>query len=183
MSAKGASARPGGRHRAEDHRYGTQGALKPVEVMMPDGQVMAVLWPASETPPDGTGGHTFTREKVGTRYIFTLVRTLVDPADRRDIETAGVKVSQNSPGRFEVPNWDQASRKKVHDALLVLGETVPDTRRIFGTKDQVEPVRHLIGTAWGWGGNPEKDAFYLNLTPGENDGTTIHKLKRHRRAR
>jgi hypothetical protein len=125
----------------------------------------------------GTGSHTFTR----ARYILMLVRTLVDPADRQDIETVhalqdAVKVSQNSPGRFEVPNWDQASRKKVHDALLVLGETVPDTRRMFGTKDQVEPVRHLIGTALGWGGNPEKDAFYLNLTPGKNDGTTIHKL-------
>jgi hypothetical protein len=28
----------------------------------------------------------------------------------------------------------------------------------------------------GWGGLPEKDAFYLFLTPGKNDGTTIHRL-------
>ena len=129
----------------------------------------------------GTGGHTFTREKVGTRYIWTLVRTLVDPADRQDVETAhalqdAIKVSQKNPGRFEVPNWDQASRKKVHDALLVLGETVPDTRRMFGTKDQVDPVRHLIGTAFGWGGLPENEAFYLIVTPGKNDGTMIHRL-------
>jgi hypothetical protein len=64
----------------------------------------------------------------------------------------------------------------IHDALLVLGDTVPDTRRMYGTKDQVDPVRHLIGTAFGWGGLPEKDAFYLNLTPGKNDGATIHRL-------
>ncbi|WP_163628579.1 DUF1214 domain-containing protein, partial [Morganella morganii] len=38
------------------------------------------------------------------------------------------------------------------------------------------PVRHLIGTAAGWGGNPDKDASYLSVTPAKNDGTTVHKL-------
>jgi hypothetical protein len=69
-----------------------------------------------------------------------------------------IKVSQQSPGSFEVPNWDRASQKKVRDALLVLGATLPDTKRMFGTKDQVDPVRRLIGAASVWGGNPEKDA-------------------------
>src|SRR5262249_8445269 len=50
------------------------------------------------------------------------------------------------------------------------------SRRMFGTRDQVDPVRHLIGTAIGWGGNPEKDAIYLNVTPTKNDGTTVHPL-------
>ena len=27
---------------------------------------------------------------------------------------------------------------------------------MFGTKDEVDPVRHLIGTANGWGGNPRE---------------------------
>ena len=76
-----------------------------------------------------------------------------------------IKVSQKSPGRFEVPNWDQASQKKVRDALLVLGATMPDFKRAFGTKAEVDPVRHLIGTAAGWGGNPDRDATYLNITP------------------
>jgi hypothetical protein len=130
----------------------------------------------------GAGSCTFSREKAYTRYILVLVRTLVDPTNPKDIEQVhalqdAIKVSQNNPGRFEVPNWDQSSRKKVHDALLVLGQTLPDTsRRMFGTKDQVDPVRHLIGTAVGWGGIPEKDAFYLGSTPGKNDGTTNHRL-------
>jgi hypothetical protein len=130
----------------------------------------------------GAGSYTFSREKAYTRYILVLVRTLVDPTNPKDIEQVhalqdAIKVSQNNPGRFEVPNWDQASRKKVHDALLVLGETLRDTsRRMFGTKDQVDPVRHLIGTAAGWGGLPEKEAFYLGSTPGKNDGTIIHRL-------
>jgi hypothetical protein len=47
---------------------------------------------------------------------------------------------------------------------------------MFGTKDQVDPIRHLIGSSSLWGGNPEKDAVYLNFTPAKNDGKTVHKL-------
>ena len=84
--------------------------------------------------------------------------------------------SQKSAGKFEIPNWDPASQKKVRDALLVLGSTIPDFKKAFGTKAEVDPVRHLIGTAAGWGGNPDKDATYLNITPAKNDGTTVYKL-------
>src|SRR5215813_2665695 len=96
----------------------------------------------------GAGSYTFSGEKVYTRYIFVLVRTLVDPIDAKDLIEVhalqdAIKVSQKSPGRFEVPQWDQVTRKKVHDALLVLGDTLPDARRMYGTKDQVDPVRHL----------------------------------------
>ena len=42
--------------------------------------------------------------------------------------------ARRAPGKFEVPNWDQASQKKVRDALLVLGATLPDSKRMFGTK-------------------------------------------------
>ena len=87
-----------------------------------------------------------------------------------------IKVAQKSAGKFEVPSWDQASQKKVRDALLVLGSTMPDFKKAFGTKAQVDPVRHLVGTALGWGGNPDKDATYLNITPSRNDGTTVYKL-------
>jgi hypothetical protein len=64
----------------------------------------------------------------------------------------------------------------VREALLMLAATLPDTNRMFGPKDQVDPVRHLIGTATGWGGNPEKDAMYLTVVPSKNDGTTVYKL-------
>jgi len=64
----------------------------------------------------------------------------------------------------------------VRDALLVLATTIPDFKRAFGTKAQVDPIMHLIGTAAGWGGNPDKDAIYLNVTPPKNDGTTIYRL-------
>ena len=119
----------------------------------------------------GAGSHTLTRDKIGTRYALAAIRILVDPNDPKDVEQVhalqdAVKVEQpGGPGKFEVPNWDQASRKKVRDALVVLGETLPDWRRAAGRKDEVDPIRHLIVTATGWGLNPDKDAIYLNVTP------------------
>ena len=53
---------------------------------------------------------------------------------------------------------------------------MPDFRRAFATKDQVDPIRHLIATALGWGGNPDKDAVYLNVTVPNNDGKTAYSL-------
>jgi hypothetical protein len=34
----------------------------------------------------------------------------------------------------------------------------------------------VIGAAGGWGGNPDKEAIYLNITPKQNDGNTVHRL-------
>jgi hypothetical protein len=48
---------------------------------------------------------------------------------------------------------------------------------MFGTEQQTEPVRRLIGAAMAWGGNPEKEATYLNVTPSKNDGKTIYGLQ------
>jgi len=129
----------------------------------------------------GAGGHTLTRQAVGTRYVAAAVRTLVDPVDPNDVLEVhalqdAIKVSQQSAGEFEIPNWDPVSQKKVRDALLVLGSTMSDFKHAFGAKNEVDPIRHLIGAAVGWGGNPDKAAIYLNVTPPNNDGKTIYRL-------
>ena len=41
---------------------------------------------------------------------------------------------------------------------------------------EVDPIQHFISAATTWGGNPRKDAIYLNFTPPKNDGNTIYKL-------
>lgn len=130
----------------------------------------------------GTEPHTITREMVGTRYVAVAIRTLVDPANPKDIAEVhklqdAIKVEQKSAGTFQVPNWDASSQKEIRDALLVLGSTLPDFRKAFGTKAEVDPVRHLIGTAAGWGGNPDNAAVYLNVTLPGNDGKAVYKLK------
>lgn len=71
---------------------------------------------------------------------------------------------------------DPVSQKAVRRALLALASTLPDTKRAFGTQQHTDPVRHLVCSASAWGGNPEKDALYLNVTPARNDGTTAYRL-------
>jgi len=129
------------------------------------------------------GPHTLTREAVGTRYAIAATRVLVDPDDPADIDRAvvlqdAIKAEQpGGPGTLDLPDWDQDGLTRVRDALLVLAETIPDSRGMFGPRGDVDPVRHLIGTASLWGGNRPEDASYLNVTPRANDGTTIHKLR------
>ena len=127
------------------------------------------------------GTYTFEKSKVGTRYVLIALRTLIDPNDSKDVDQVhalqdATKVSQKNAGTWEVPNWDPASQKKVRDALLALGSTIPDFKSAFGARGQVDPIRHLIGSAVGWGGNPDKEATYLNITPSKNDGQTVYKL-------
>jgi hypothetical protein len=129
----------------------------------------------------GKGSHTLTRDQIGTRYVFAAVRILVNPTVPDDFTTVhalqdAVTVSQQRVGRLELPAWDAASQKKVREALLVLSETLPDLRRAGGGRDDVELVRHLIGTASAWGLNPERDAIYLNITPSKNDGAIAYTL-------
>jgi len=160
----------------------------PVTITLPDAgkrfMSMQIIDEDQYTPVViyGAGSTTLTKEKIGTRYVLAAVRTLVDPNDFKDVQQVhalqdAIKVEQpGGPGRFEVPKWDPVSQKKVRDALLVLNSTMPDFRRAFGKKNEVDPVRRLIGSAAAWGGNPEKDATYLNVTPAKNDGTTMYRL-------
>ncbi|HEY1681442.1 MAG TPA: DUF1254 domain-containing protein [Candidatus Tumulicola sp.] len=129
----------------------------------------------------GAGSYRLTKDTVRTRYVAVAIRTLVDPSDPADIAQVhalqdAIVARRDSAGTFEAPNWDAASQKTVRDALLVLASTMSDFKKAFGTAREVDPVRHLIATAAAWGGNPDKDATYLNITPDNNDGTTVYTL-------
>ncbi|MGY8711746.1 DUF1254 domain-containing protein [Bradyrhizobium sp. 18BD] len=159
----------------------------PVTVTLPDsgGRFMSLMSISQDhyaSTVYGKGEHTFSRDKVGTRYAVLGVRTFADPADPEDLKKVHalqdkIKLTQKDSGKLELPTWDPASQKKVHDALLVLASTITSFDRAFGTKAEVDPVRHLIGTAAGWGGNPDRDAKYLNIIPAKNDGRTVYQLK------
>lgn len=159
----------------------------PLTVMLPDSgkrfRSMIAINEDQYTPAVyyKAGKYTFTRKQIGTRYLLLGIRTLVDPSDPKDVQAVhalqdATKTDQTSVGKFEVPNWDPVSQKKVRDALVQLYTMIPDQNRMFGTKEQVDPVRRLIGAAGGWGGNPEQEATYLNFTPAKNDGVTVYKL-------
>lgn len=127
------------------------------------------------------GELSFSRDSVDTRFAAAAVRVLADPADAADLAAVHalqdrIGVSQAEAGFFEIPPWDPVSQKTVRDALITLSTTLSDTKKMFGAKYEVDPVRHLIGSAFAWGGNPEREALYLTVVPPGNDGTTVHRL-------
>lgn len=159
----------------------------PVTITMPDPgkryQALQIITEDQYVPNVfyGKGSHTLTRDGIGTRYVAAGVRTLVNPNDPADVKEVAalqdaITVKQASPGTFEIPNWDPASQKQIREALLTLSATLPDMKNAFGARGRVDPVRFLIASASAWGGNPEKDALYLNVTPEKNDGDTVYRL-------
>jgi hypothetical protein len=128
-----------------------------------------------------TKPHVLTEKNAGTRYVMIGVRTLVDPNNPKDLDDVhklqdAIKVSPKDAGKLELPSWDQTSLKEIRDALLLLAKHADGFRHAFGTKDSVDPVLHLIGTAAGWGGNPDKDATYISGEPAKDDGATVYKM-------
>ena len=128
----------------------------------------------------GAGPVTVSKEDAGTRYLFVIIRTLVNPDDPADLDKVHaiqdqMTVTQAGTGSFEIPAWDKTSQDKVRTALLELHDLSPLGNDTFGAKDEVDPIHHLIGTASGWGGNPAKDAAYASGQPSQNDGRTVYK--------
>ncbi|MBL8577759.1 MAG: DUF1254 domain-containing protein [Mesorhizobium sp.] len=128
------------------------------------------------------GSYTLTRADIGTRYVMLGLRTLVNPEDAADMAAVHklqdkVRVDQpGGPGVFEIPEWDADSRNKTRAKIVALGDDLPDTRRMFGAKSEVDPVLFFIGSAMAWGGNPEREALYLNRVVPNNDGKQMYRL-------
>jgi len=127
------------------------------------------------------GEFTFTQEQIGTRYVFVIFRTLVDANSPADIKAANalqdkIAMRQENPGKFEIPDWDEPSLKRVRDAINVLAATRTSAKGMFGDKAKLQPISQLLGTAFGWGGNPEEAAAYDNAVPTKNDGKTPYRV-------
>jgi hypothetical protein len=127
------------------------------------------------------GDYTLTQEDIGTRYVHVFVRHFIDANDPADIAKAhalqdAIKITQESPGTLELPEWDSASRDTIRGLLNQLAAHQDGTAVGFGDKDEVDPVAHLIGTAAGWGANPPKAAIYTFGAPPDASGNTAYTL-------
>jgi hypothetical protein len=116
------------------------------------------------------GQHELTMDEFDTRYVLLAARVFVDPADPADVAEAnriqdGLRVVAASSEPLVMPDYDEESFTGVRRATIELGRFQPDTSRSFGSRESVDRVRHFIGTAIGWGGLPEEEAFYLNVDP------------------
>lgn len=159
----------------------------PVTIVLPDSgkrfMSMQIVNEDQYTPMVvyGGGSHTLSKDKIGTRYVAALIRILADPNNPQDLDEVhrlqdSIKATQRSTGTFEIPKWDKTSQDKIREALVALGSTMGDFHNCFGTKQQVNPVMYLIGSAVGWGGNPDKEAKYINMNVPNNDGKQVYKL-------
>jgi hypothetical protein len=127
------------------------------------------------------GTFRLTRDMVGTRYVLVLFRTFADPNDPADMKAAmalqdQIQVQPPAAGTFEIPQWDTTSLETVRGAINVLAATKSDTSGFFGDKMKLNPIDHLLGTAYGWGGLPKTSAVYQSGAPDFNDGKTPYTL-------
>ena len=152
------------------HKKDSDGRFQSVLVINQDHSMLPVI--------HGAGDIVLTKEKVGTRYVIVVVRTFADPADPEDIKAAhlaqdSLTFTQEDKGKFEVELWDEESLSTIRDAINVLGNaSIKDASGLFGDASKLDPISHLMGTAYGWGGNPKEAAMYDVVVPEKNDGTT-----------
>lgn len=112
------------------------------------------------------GRHELTVDEYGTPFVSLSVRIFVDPDDPGDVAVVNalqdaLSVEAGSDGPYRHPDYDPASLDHTRGLLLQLFKGVPDSRGVFGSADEVDPIRHLLGTAAGWGGLPEREAYYV----------------------
>lgn len=103
-------------------------------------------------------------------YVLVAVRALVDPLDPDDVAAVAalqdeISLSAGSSRPFTLPDYDTASFTATRGALLQLAAGLQGFDRMFGTEDEVDAVRHLIGAAAGWGGLPTSEASYIGVDP------------------
>jgi hypothetical protein len=116
------------------------------------------------------GEHRLHADDLGSRFVLLAARILVDPDDEADVAAVnalqdGLALDAASDEPYVMPDWDEASLTETRQALLTLARGLGGYAGAFGRREDVDPVRHLLGTAAGWGGLPESEAFYVNVEP------------------
>jgi hypothetical protein len=113
------------------------------------------------------GTYELTMKEFDTPYVILVARVLANPVDPEDIKAANalqdqMKIEASSSRPYAHPDYDQASYEATYKPLLELSRGMSDAKRTFGKKEEVGETRHLLGTAFGWGGLPVYEAFYIN---------------------
>jgi hypothetical protein len=70
-----------------------------------------------------------------------------------------------SSNPFILPDYDEDAYEALIERLSALLPFTDGIKGTFGTQESVIPIRHLIGTAVGWGGLPETEAMYPANVP------------------
>jgi hypothetical protein len=102
-----------------------------------------------------------------TPFVAVIARILVNPEDETDMVIAHalqdqLVVEAQSSNVFSRPAYDVDSHKHTHKALQLLGEGLADAAGCSGKAEEIKETRHMVATAFGWGGLPEYEVVYFN---------------------
>jgi hypothetical protein len=125
----------------------------------------------------GGGTYTLDMDTFNTPYVIVYMRTLVDADDPDDVAAVNaiqdrMKVEAASSKPFILPDYDEDAYEALVERLGALLAFAGEIKGTFGAKEDVDPVRHMIGTAVGWGGLPETEAMYPANVPNLPLGNT-----------
>ena len=128
------------------------------------------------------GTYQLTVEEHGSPFVNVVARSFVDANEPDDIAEVNrlqdeLVLDMGSANPFVHPDYNPESLKATRETLLTLGKGIGNTDRTFGAPSDVEPTRHLIGTALGWGGLPEEEAYYYIETEPRQVGRYTFTLK------
>jgi len=133
-----------------------------VQVVNQDGFTNAVF--------HGGGSHTLSMAEFDTHYVWLLVRTLVFASIEGDVAAANalqdqMQIDSASSKAYTHANYDPKSFADTTELLLELGKGIKDNSKAAGSKDQVDPIKQLLATAYGFGTLPETESLLINVEP------------------
>jgi len=116
---------------------------------------------------DQPGRYTLTKDSVGSRYAYVLVRTQVNMQDPADLVAAGaiqdqIGLEQAESGEFISRNqfdMDEIMAQRAEYQKRMQPEGVT-SEMAFGRKGELSPEMRDFGVANGWGGLPKQGAVY-----------------------
>lgn len=113
----------------------------------------------------GAGTYDLSVEEHGTPHVMLVARTLVDATDEADLAVANelqdqLRFDAVSSRPYERPNYDPDTYAATHELLKELGKGLTGASGGNGRPDEVDPVRHLLLSAYGWGGLPDYEVMY-----------------------
>jgi hypothetical protein len=118
----------------------------------------------------GGGRHSLTVKEFDTPYVWLLVRTLVFDSIEGDVAAANalqdqMKINSASAKTYTHPAYDPVSFADTTTPLLELGKGIKDNSKAAGTKHQVDPIKQLLLSAYGFGTLPEAESFLITVEP------------------
>jgi hypothetical protein len=120
----------------------------------------------------GRGRYHLTVDEFDTPYVWLLVRTLVFPSLKGDLNAVHklqdkIQLHSASHKPYLPPKYEQSSFAKTTELLVQLTRGIPalDTGGAAGKIEEVDPVKQLLLAAYGFGTLPQRESFLISVEP------------------